>query len=76
MTHKSFQLHFKTLQTKYKRFEVVIFSTGTFVRSNTYKSPSPVVTGHLLQSDCSKCPAATGDGAFATHCRMALKYKI
>ena len=36
-------------------------------------APSPVATGHLLQSDWSKCPAATGDGAFATHCRMALK---
>jgi len=31
-------LHFKTLQTKYKRFEIVIFSTGVLVRSNTYES--------------------------------------
>jgi len=37
MTHKSFQLHFKTLQIKYKQFEIVIFSTGVFVRSNTYE---------------------------------------
>jgi len=37
MTHKSFQLHFKTHQTKYKRFEIVIFSTGVLVRSNTYE---------------------------------------
>jgi len=37
MTYKSFQLHFKTLQTKYKRFEIVIFLTGVLVRSNTYE---------------------------------------
>jgi len=37
MTHKSFQLHFKTLQTKCKRFEIVIFLTGVLVWSNTYE---------------------------------------
>jgi len=36
ITYKSFQLHFKTLQTKYK-FEIVIFSTGVLVRSNIYE---------------------------------------
>jgi len=38
MTHKSFQLHFKTFQTRYKRFEIVIFSTGVLVRLNIYES--------------------------------------
>jgi len=36
MTHKSFQLHFKTFQTKYKRFKIVIFSTGVLVRLVKY----------------------------------------
>jgi len=37
MAHKTFQLHFKTLQMKYKWFEIVIFSTGILVQSNTYE---------------------------------------
>jgi len=38
MTQKTFQLYFKTLQTKYKRLEIVIFFNRAFVRSNTYES--------------------------------------
>jgi len=59
MTHKTFQLHFKILQTKYKRFEIVIFSTGVscpvkYIR--IYLTPYPRGSQQCEELESRFCP--------------------